>query len=227
VLEYAVRRFEVLYERLASSRSNHRRYREIMQRDPNRFDFRLDLPVPGDNNDDNNSNSGPCWKALEEKGAWMSLIRSALGIDVVRVKCGCVLSLPGADEQYWHSDGVHVGPALSIRRTRTTETAASPPHALCVFVPLLPLTAETGGTEFWAGSHKYDRLLQKKGEQALPGGTVGIVTLGSAVVYDYRVVHRGMANTSSSARPIAYFLYAAKGHESVEDQNFVEQSLWD
>jgi Phytanoyl-CoA dioxygenase (PhyH) len=230
VLDYAVRRFEALYEKLASSsassQSSVRRYREIMQRDFNRFDFRLDLPVPGDGGSNDDGDGAPCWKTLEERGAWMPLIRSALGSndDVVRVKCGCVLSLPGAREQYWHSDGVHVGPARSLGRT--TETV-HPPHAICVFVPLLPLTAETGGTEFWAGSHKYDKLLSKKGEQAVPGGTIGIVQRGDAIVYDYRVVHRGMANTSGVARPIAYYLYAKKGHESVEDQNFVQQSIWD
>jgi Phytanoyl-CoA dioxygenase (PhyH) len=229
VLDYAVRRFEMLYEKLASSSSSSqssvRRYREIVQRDVNRFDFRLDLPVPGQGGANEDDDRVPCWKALEERGAWMPLITSALGSnDVVRVKCGCVLSLPGAREQYWHSDGVHVGPALSLRRSAET---VHPPHALCVFVPLLPLTNETGGTEFWAGSHRYDTLLSKKGEQALPGGTIGIVTWGDAIVYDYRVVHRGMANTSTIARPIAYYLYAKKGYESVEDQNFVPQSIWD
>jgi Phytanoyl-CoA dioxygenase (PhyH) len=230
VLDHAVRRFETLYEKLASSSSSSqssvRRYREIMQRDFNRFDFRLDLPVPReyDGSTNEGDDSAPCWKVLEERGSWMPLITSALGIDAVRVKCGCVVSLPGAHEQYWHSDGVHVGPALSLGRTNET---VHPSHALCVFVPLLTLTNETGGTEFWAGSHKYDTLLSKKGEQALPGGTIGIVQQGDAIVYDYRVVHRGMANTSGIARPIAYYLYAKEGYESVEDQNFVQNSIWD
>jgi ectoine hydroxylase-related dioxygenase (phytanoyl-CoA dioxygenase family) len=143
---------------------------------------------------------------------------------VVRVKVGCVVSLPGAGEQYWHSDGAH---AAAVDVDSGSAIDMDPPAALCVFVPLVDLTDETGCTEFWSGSHRYRRLLQKRGEQALPGGTLGRVRRGEAVAYDYRVVHRGTANRSGAARPIAYYLYARRGCEAVEDRNFVPRSIWD
>jgi ectoine hydroxylase-related dioxygenase (phytanoyl-CoA dioxygenase family) len=133
-----------------------------------------------------------------------------------------VLSLPGTEVQYWHSDGVHVGDSSTL----DDSDAAAPVHALCVFCPLIDLNEETGYTEFWAGSHKYSKLLAKKGEQALPGGTKGILNKGNFLVYDYRTIHRGMPNTSARARPVCYFLYTRAGFEFVEDQNFTEQSVF-
>jgi hypothetical protein len=241
VLEHAVKWFETLYSRLvelqtrpSSPQSSTKfRYREIMQRDKYRFDFVLDdtLSNDGVNREDNDAGASSvcCWDTLEREGKWMDLIHEALGDDAVRVKVGCVLSLPGALEQYWHSDGEHrrsskgeQGPEMGPGGARN-----DPPTVLCVFVPLVQLTEETGCTEFWSGSHRYDRLLAKKGEHALPGGTMGLVERGDAVAYDYRIVHRGTANRSDRARPIAYYLYARRGCESVEDRNFVPRSIWE
>ena len=117
---------------------------------------------------------------------------------------------------------------------------AAPPHAICVFVPLIDLTETNGYTvrnsafpvccsraplssrcccqEFWAGTHGYDGLLEKKGAQALPGGTKGITPAGSCLCYDFRNVHRGMPNTSSERRPILYFVYSHAGFS--EGRNF-------
>jgi ectoine hydroxylase-related dioxygenase (phytanoyl-CoA dioxygenase family) len=138
------------------------------------------------------------------------------------VKCGCVLSLPSCGMQYWHSDGIHRGKSADF-----DSNSAAPTHALCVFVPLVDLTESTGCTEFWAGSQKYSKLLQKGGEQSLPGGTLGLLNKGDALLYDYRTIHRGTANSSQSIRPVCYFLYARDGYEDVEDQNFRNESVFD
>lgn len=215
--DHALTTFEAYYAALQGKSQRH--FKEIMQRDENRFDFRLDLM--GEDLSDNPAASN-VWETVEAESSWMGLVRSILGESCVRVKCGCVLSLPGAGEQYWHSDGVHVG---SVATWDSDECA--PTHALCVFVPLLDLTDETGYTEFWAASHRYDQLLTKKGEQSLPGGTLGVISKGDCLLYDYRTIHRGMPNRSHAARPVCYYLYAKAGFELVEEQNFTEESVWE
>ena len=195
-----------------------------MQRDPNRYDCQLSgtlsLQGPADP-------AAPAWEALARDGPWLPLVRRLLERDgqTMRVyRCGCVVSLPGAGEQYWHSDGAHQGPgagwppAEAADRCGWAEAAAAPPHNLCVFVPLVDLTHTNGYTEFWAGSQHYDGLLAKKGAQALPGGTAGILPAGSALLYDFRTIHRGMPNASAKRRPILYFVYAHEGW--AETRNF-------
>lgn len=196
--------YEVLQEK-----GGRKHFKEIMQRDNNRFDFRIDLE------DDNT-----VWQDVEMNSKWLPLVGEILG-DFMRVKCGCVLSLPGTGEQYWHSDGVHAGQSASF-----DSSEAESSNSICVFVPLIDLSAETGYTEFWAGSHRYSKLLSKKGEQALPGGTLGIISKGDCLLYDYRTVHRGMPNTSTMPRPVVYYLYAKKSSCDVEDQNFTNESLF-
>ncbi|GKY92988.1 hypothetical protein MPSEU_000267400 [Mayamaea pseudoterrestris] len=207
--ELAVSTFEKLYALLQTKPKQH--YKEIMRRDNNRFDFRMDL-ASGDDQ----------WKKFEAAGKWKPLVKELLGENCSLVKCGCVLSLPGAGMQYYHSDGVHVGASASFDLEE-----AAPTHALCVFVPLIDLNRSVGYTEFWAGSHKYSKLLDKKGEQALPGGTDGILTKGDCLLYDYRTIHRGTPNASDVTRPVCYFLYSRKGMEGVEDQNFRSDSIFE
>jgi ectoine hydroxylase-related dioxygenase (phytanoyl-CoA dioxygenase family) len=222
--DHAVATFERLYTAMiaknnsesSSSSQNKKKkhFKEIMQRDDNRFDFRLDL-------EDNNN---MYWKDIESRGRWKSLVAEIFfgENNYSLIKCGCVLSLPGTSVQYYHSDGVHAGESADF-----ASEAAAPTHALCVFLPLIDLDRSTGYTEFWAGSHKYQLLLQKKGLMALPGGHDGLLKKGDCLLYDYRTIHRGMPNTSKSDRPVCYFLYSKKGMEHVEDQNFVPESVFD
>jgi hypothetical protein len=74
------------------------------------------------------------------------------------------LLLPGTSVQYYHSDGVHASKSADF-----ASEAAAPTHVLCVFLPLIKLDCSMGYTDFWAGSHKYQLHLQKKGLMALPG----------------------------------------------------------
>lgn len=207
---HAMQEFERLYDALQKHGTTKKHFSEIMARDHFRFDFRLDLDSHG------------VWREYEENGRWKPLVNDVLGPTNRLVKCGCVLSLPSCGMQYWHSDGVHRGKSADFDSQDAALT-----HALCVFVPLIDLTEATGCTEFWAGSHKYSKLLQKGGEQSLPGGTLGSMKKGDALLYDYRTIHRGTANSSRSARPVCYFLYAREGYEDVEDQNFRNESVFD
>jgi ectoine hydroxylase-related dioxygenase (phytanoyl-CoA dioxygenase family) len=146
--ELAVKRIELLYTEMATK--GGQKYKEIMQCDENRFDLRLHLDLAS-------SVGSSGWKNIEAKGRWLPLVEKILGTGYSLVKCGCVHSLPGTGVQYWHSDGVHNGASANFGSNN-----AAPMHALCVFVLLIDLDMSTGFTEFWAGSHKYSKLLAKK-----------------------------------------------------------------
>jgi hypothetical protein len=92
-----------------------------------------------------------------------------------------------------------------------------PCHAINVFVPLVDLHARNGPTEFCLGSH----IL---GFEDYDNDTVYVPTVpaGTPVIFDYRLGHRGLANTSEHCRPIVYCTYAAAkdGKEFRDSVNF-------
>jgi len=95
------------------------------------------------------------------------------------------------DHQCWHKDGDH-------------ENGESP-NALTVFVPLQPLTAANGPTEFRLGSHRR-RTDAKRLRQ---DGVAVMCDAGNALLFDYRVDHRGLANASDEDR-LVFFLALAR-----------------
>jgi Phytanoyl-CoA dioxygenase (PhyH) len=128
----------------------------------------------------------------DKKAPWMPIVKQVLGDDVVLIHKGCFLSLPDSTNQNYHQDGPHLHP-----------TSQKPCHAVNVFTPLVDMTIHHGPTEFCLGSHilsqeDWDRRyiytpVQKK---------------GVPVMFDYRLGHRGLANTSNEPRPIVYCTYA-------------------
>jgi ectoine hydroxylase-related dioxygenase (phytanoyl-CoA dioxygenase family) len=166
-------------------------FKEIMQRDSLRYDCQLNVQDEGSEH----------WLPLAAtEGPWLPVIRELLAGDCRLYRCGVVVSLPGAGEQYWHSDGQHVGASSGWQGLdradepawqSTAADTSAPPHAICVFVPLVNLERSNGYTEFWAGSQHYRGLLEKKGLQSLPGGTDGLMREGECLLYDFRTLHRG------------------------------------
>lgn len=64
-------------------------------------------------------------------------------------------------------------------------------QALCVFLPLIQLTEQTGYTSFWPGSHLYDNtdLLQHDFPSRCPWVIQkGLASPGDALIYDFRFV---------------------------------------
>ena len=54
----------------------------------------------------------------------------------------------------------------------------------------------------------------------------GTASAGSAILYDYRLIHRGMANRSASTeRPVLQFFYHKKTY--TEQRNYGKESLFD
>ncbi len=141
-----------------------------------------------------------------DQTSWMPIVRSILGDDIVLIHKGAFMSLPGAEAQVYHQDGVHL-----------TNQTQRPCHAINVFVPLVDLHSRNGPTEFVLGSHVlghdgYDRDFL---ETPKP-------TAGTPVIFDYRLGHRGLGNSSQSCRPIVYCTYAraSDGKEFRDSVNF-------
>ena len=81
----------------------------------------------------------------------------------------------------------------------------TPPYAITVGVPLIPLNQNSGGTCFWPGTHlKYMRAQDAAKER----GYGFEAELGTVVIFDYRVVHCGTANNSNLIRPLLYYIYS-------------------
>ena len=133
-----------------------------------------------------------------QKAPWMPVVRAILGDDVVLIHKGCFLSMPGAEIQEYHQDGVHL----------TTQTQR-PCHAINVFVPLVDLTTRNGPTEFTLGSHVLGHEDYDKDFVETPKPKAG-----TPVIFDYRLGHRGMGNSSQSCRPIVYCTYARGDSDS-------------
>ncbi|AAZ10377.1 phytanoyl-CoA dioxygenase (PhyH), putative [Trypanosoma equiperdum] len=114
------------------------------------------------------------------------------------MSCGCFYSLPGSLRQDVHTDG----PALS-----TVEDLF--PYAINVFVPLVPLN-KTNGTEFFPGSHRVNYSSKPVSQQRPVTPTV---PLGKVLLFDYRVLHRGLGNRLGFHRPCYYATYARSWYE--------------
>ena len=137
---------------------------------------------------------------------WMPVVREILGEDVVLIHKGCFLSLPGSDAQDYHQDGPHL-----------SQKVQRPCHAINVFVPLVDLSLRNGPTEFQPGSHILGHDGYHRSKVLIPTPPAG-----TPVIFDYRLGHRGLANSSTHCRPIVYCTYAAaaNGKEFRDKMNF-------
>ncbi len=182
-------------------------YREIVQRSPKRWD----VPIT------------PAQFGINDRDMpWWPIVSDVLGDDAEYSFSGVVCSEPGAPAQYWHIDSPH------------ESSEHLPPHAVNVLVALHAVTREMGPTEFSPGSHvltnhlanpRLDRdalvyqhaattpesLINGSGEGAKPA-CVPDLDAGHCVVFDDRLMHRGLANRSSDNRYVGYFSYRRKGY---------------
>jgi hypothetical protein len=108
-----------------------------------------------------------------------------------------VTSYPGSDIQHLHRDAGHLFPEYSVGPNLPT-------YAINVSVPLIDVDAAIGPTGIWPGTHRLN-------EDKRPGPE-GMLTepflRGDAILIDYRTLHAGLPNTSTTVRPILYMVYA-------------------
>lgn len=190
-------------------------YSNFKQRSPNRFDM-----TPPRFECDDGAPPTASWSqdwcpdlALSVAPAWLSVVAEVLGDDFQPMARGVMLSRAGAAEQEWHTDG----PSLCL----DTESAL-PAHALNVFVPLVPVDS-SNGTALVPGSHLVvnpdDDDATGCGAGSPAGATTPQLDAGDVLVFDYRTLHRGEANTTAADRPVVYLSYSVPWFRDVANFN--------
>ena len=105
------------------------------------------------------------------KAAWMPIVQKILGEDALLVHKGCFISLPGAETQVYHQDGVHLN-----------QKTHKPCYAINVFIPLVDYDRTNGPTEFCLGSQYLGHENFVKENAYVP-----CVKAGTPVIFDYRL----------------------------------------
>ena len=157
------------------------------------------------------SEEPPPFAQLRRGAPWLPLMRRLLGPACRLLHSGCVVALPGAETQGVHRDGKALfGEAFSDRNDDdlgegggTVQSTALPVHCITVFIPLAQLDDVNGPTEYWPGTHRIaSEDVAGRAPLAFGGSEAG-----DAILFDYRVLHRGGHNASDEPRLLAYFTY--------------------
>jgi ectoine hydroxylase-related dioxygenase (phytanoyl-CoA dioxygenase family) len=131
------------------------------------------------------------------------LLEFLLSRKLILAAMGCVVSLPGSPNQGRHRDYSNIyDPGFSYPGVETL-LAKAPPYAITLGLPLVPITERTGCTRVWPGSH-----LRRTIKNDPDPGVEFVADLGTCYLFDYRVLHLGVANTSDIPRPLIYNIYA-------------------
>jgi len=132
------------------------------------------------------------------------MLEFLLSKKLILAALGTVVSLPGAEYQHLHRDYDNIyDPGFNYPGLETV-IAKGAPYAITLGIPLVPVTRHTGNTRFWPGTHLSN--ISKKDPNLGPG--VDFETgLGSCYLFDYRILHCGVANTSEIVRPLLYNIY--------------------
>lgn len=125
----------------------------------------------------------------------LPIFQKLLGDDCVIGAFTSVISLPGSKNQSLHKDH----PALF---TSTRWHHRLPNFAVQLIVPLVALDDMVGTTRVIKGSHTVPASRAAKMETQDP-----VVPLGSCLMNDYRLSHRGLGNRSDKVRPILTIIF--------------------
>lgn len=105
----------------------------------------------------------------------------------------CIVALPQAPEQHLHRDYALFSNPVDY---------FSPSFAVNLFIPLVALNEINGTTQIWPSSHR------KPGLEKETSGIKPKLEPGSAILMDYRVMHRGTRNRSNEMRPVLCLSYS-------------------
>ena len=195
-------------------------YKEIGSRGKYRFDALFDKEKEEED---------ALFRFAKSEAPWVHPVKEILRNDEdIDINISIVWTEPNCIDQEWHCDGAHRGDQETYdEQTGALVKAHAEPYAVCVFMTLVDLDDTVGYTEFWPTSHKNAGLLGF-GPAALSLGGVQSnqnAKAGDWVMYDYRLMHRGIGNKSKDVRsPILQFLYAIDGYK--ERKNYGTQSVF-
>jgi ectoine hydroxylase-related dioxygenase (phytanoyl-CoA dioxygenase family) len=161
-------------------------FREIVKRDGGRVDMRYNLEQSPytDSRISYNSIVFPFMKHLLG------------GEDVSLLYMGVMFAQQQSAEshQKWHGDGGQLFTG--------SDAGHLPAHCINVFIPLVDLIDENGPTEFAVGTHVAGKFGEDQNKFSV------CCDAGSAVIFDYRIKHRGAANKCPTDRPVLYMAYS-------------------
>jgi len=124
------------------------------------------------------------------------------------IMSGSIISVPGAPAQKFHRD------------SRLPISWVLPSHRLFnVFVPLVNISQDDVGTQFLPGSH----LMFSDKRLDLDIGEAPAWPAGGIILFDFRLLHRGLEHMGGSARPYAYAVLGTGWAR--DDKNFPARSL--
>jgi hypothetical protein len=128
-------------------------------------------------------------RALMLPRAYRAIARAMLGDGYMVDSIGLLVSIPGAPDQIAHRDG-QLFPEVNLE-------PMLPAFALACSMPLVRMDAISGRTAFWRGSHR-------KSKVEGPHDLAPVVDPGSALIWDFRTFHCGLANTGTAPRPTIF-----------------------
>jgi ectoine hydroxylase-related dioxygenase (phytanoyl-CoA dioxygenase family) len=114
---------------------------------------------------------------------------------------GGIVSLPGAAEQAIHADTPHLFEHIPNL----------PAHYINIFTPGVSFDESVGGTAFCHGSHnleftaKYYSSDDDDNSKVYPFLVRPRLTLGDVVLFDCRILHFGLANTSKAIERVVLY----------------------
>lgn len=187
-------------------------FQEIVMRNPGRYEINLSRFT----NSSAQVTTAPLLEQLQDIVA--ALLRQD-NIRNVGMSVSLITSAAGAKEQAWHSDGEH----LNMEKHELV-------HCLNVFVPLVDVPEERGPTEFFPASHFVTRQegtmkFNSNPENTLASPAAPTMRVGDALVFDYRLLHRGKANLDSVDRPMLVFIFHQTWFE--DKRNWPQRSIYD
>jgi len=123
------------------------------------------------------------------------------------------VSLPAAEEvAFGELHDAMDGVARPVVGALWADHGDGPDGLVTVFAPLTPFTAQNGPTDLAPATHHGGV------DDAAPSGVAPLLLPGDLLLFDYRCLHRGLANQGDARREIAYVVYARDGVRDV--QNF-------
>ena len=143
------------------------------------------------------------------------IVGAFLGGDRFKLELATVIdSEPGSADQRWHQDQA----SLWHPEERL------PPHAVVVSVPLGDVSAEQGPTELCPGHKLRDYRGWTcdagggggGGGQKRPAPVSAATTAGTALLWDYKLLHRGPGNRGSAPRAVLSLVFSKMAFVNVE-----------
>jgi hypothetical protein len=141
--------------------------------------------------------------------AAISVTAALLGPGVKNAYYSGNTCLPSSQEQPWHVDTGQLWRGLP---------AATPPFGLVVNVPVVEMTPENGSTQLWPATHLDTSVAAQDGDIKIPQAALDKwgasstpvqphIRLGSILIRDLRLWHRGMPNHTPVPRPMIAMIH--------------------